>query len=142
MFLAIFLGGSFVLCNFYEWVMLDVRSNLLHYIYIVRLAFSALSCVSGKSPRGPVTSYVLAVGYPGGGRLMLVLFMTCYMYLQFPSSFYKDCRLARMPACLNLAMGWRLDYVGLFATWPERVFTVCFPGRITMSGAFAGTWMI
>ena len=47
--------------------MLDVRSNLLHYIYMVCLAFSALSCVSGKSPRGPVTSYVLAVGYPGGG---------------------------------------------------------------------------
>lgn len=67
MFLAIFLGGSFVLCCFYEWVMLDVRSNLLHYIYMVCLAFSTLSCVSGKSPRGPVTSYVLAVGYPGGG---------------------------------------------------------------------------
>lgn len=47
--------------------MLDVRSNLLHYIYMVCLAFSALSCVSGKSPRGPVTSYVLAVGYPGDG---------------------------------------------------------------------------
>lgn len=47
--------------------MLDVRSNLLHYIYMVCLAFSTLSCVSGKSPRGPVTSYVLTVGYPGGG---------------------------------------------------------------------------
>ena len=34
---------------------------------MVCLAFSALSCVSGKSPRGPVTSYVLTVGYPGGG---------------------------------------------------------------------------